>query len=200
MPLLNLKPGYIDKPMIKLNIRKTALHATLLMIFWLIMSGMYDLFHVSLGVFSVITVMLINYGILNYNYFNETENSESGFKYLRLPYYLIFLLKEIIISALKVSYLVLHPKMPIKACIVKFRVNLPNMNAKVLLANSITLTPGTVSIDIKEDNMFIVHSFTNANTAAWMDYVLAREVAKLYSVDPERVIESEEIINSADRL
>lgn len=184
----------------KSGIRKIALHASLLMIFWLIMSGMYDLFHVSLGIFSVICVMLFNHRILKYNYFNEAENSGEGFKYYRLPFYLLFLLKEIIISALKVSYLILHPKMPIKACIVKFRVNLPNMNARVLLANSITLTPGTITVDIQEDNTFIVHSLTSARNNSWIDHGLAHEVAKLYNADVARVVENEEIIHSADRL
>lgn len=183
-----------------LNIRKIALHASLLMMFWLIMSGMYDLFHISLGVFSVIVVMLINYKILNYNYFGEEGNSGKGFRYYRLPYYLLFLLKEIVISALKVAYLILHPKMPIKACVAKFRVNLPNMNARVLLANSITLTPGTVSIDIREDNTFIVHSLTKASDPTWIDYTLAVEVAKLYNIDSTNVVQDEEIINSREQL
>ncbi len=55
---------------------------------------------------------------------------------------------------------VLHPQMPIKPQIVEIEVDLETDVAKVLLANSITLTPGTVTVDI-EGNKFIVHALTD---------------------------------------
>jgi multicomponent Na+:H+ antiporter subunit E len=52
---------------------------------------------------------------------------------------------------------VLHPQLPIKPGIVKVKTNLKSPIARVALANSITLTPGTLSIDITDDGYFYIH-------------------------------------------
>ncbi len=170
------------------------------MAFWLVMSEMFDLFHISLGVLSVITVLWINFKFMNHDCFGEPVDRKTGFNLLRLPVYLLYLIEQIIISALKVAYLILHPRMPVKTCISVFKVDLPDMNSRVLLANSITLTPGTITVDIKEDNTFIVHSLTKAGDPVWMDHSLAVAVAKLYGEDTEKVVSDEVIINSEDKL
>jgi multicomponent Na+:H+ antiporter subunit E len=56
-----------------------------------------------------------------------------------------------------VAYRVLHPSMPIRPGIVKARTRLRSASARTLLANSITLTPGTLSVDVCEDGTFYVH-------------------------------------------
>ncbi|MBN1901414.1 Na+/H+ antiporter subunit E [Candidatus Sumerlaeota bacterium] len=69
--------------------------------------------------------------------------------------YLIVLLIEIIKANFDVAYRVLHPKMPIKPGIVVIKTKLKQDIAKVILANSITLTPGTFTLDIQGDNLLI---------------------------------------------
>jgi len=69
--------------------------------------------------------------------------------------YLFVLLIEIIKANFDVAYRVLHPKMPIKPGIVIIKTELKQDIAKVLLANSITLTPGTFVLDIKGDELLI---------------------------------------------
>ena len=56
-----------------------------------------------------------------------------------------------------VAYRVLHPLMPIRPGIVRARTRLRSASARTLLANSITLTPGTLSVDVCEDGTFYVH-------------------------------------------
>ena len=58
---------------------------------------------------------------------------------------------------LDVAYRVLHPQLPIKPGIVKVKTNLKSPIARVALANSITLTPGTLSIDITDDGYLYIH-------------------------------------------
>ncbi len=53
---------------------------------------------------------------------------------------------------LDVAYRVLHPQLPIYPGIVKVRTKLTTDTALTFLANSITLTPGTMSVDIDKDN------------------------------------------------
>lgn len=69
--------------------------------------------------------------------------------------YIIILFKEIIKANLDVAYRVLHPKMPIKPGIVVIKTHLKSDIAKMILANSITLTPGTFTLDIIDDNLLI---------------------------------------------
>lgn len=170
-----------------------------MMAFWLILSDMYDLFHISLGVISVSTVLWFNSKLRNYNFFDESERRAGQFKILRLFYYVPFLLWEIISSSFRIAYIIIHPKMPMKTAVIKFRTNLPNMNAKVLLGNSITLTPGTVTLQIDGDE-FLIHSLTNEAAEAHIDHSLTVEVAKVYGTDPENVVYHEEIITSQEKL
>jgi len=54
-----------------------------------------------------------------------------------------------------VAYRVIHPKMPIKPGIVKIETNIQSEMGKAILANSITLTPGTFTVDLKDQFLYI---------------------------------------------
>ncbi len=63
----------------------------------------------------------------------------------------------VIKGGLDVGYRVLHPLMPIRPGIVKIRSVLKTDTGRSVLANSITLTPGTLTIDVTDDGVFYVH-------------------------------------------
>lgn len=69
--------------------------------------------------------------------------------------YIPFFIYEVIKANLDVAYRVLHPRLPINPGIVKIKTNLKSEIAQSMLANSITLTPGTMTIDIKDQDMYI---------------------------------------------
>jgi len=69
--------------------------------------------------------------------------------------YIITLFWEIIKANFDVAYRVIHPKMPIKPGIIVIKTRLKSDIAKMLLANSITLTPGTFTVDIIGDELLI---------------------------------------------
>ena len=69
--------------------------------------------------------------------------------------YIIVLFWEIIKANLDVAYRVLHPKMPIRPGIVVIKSRLKSDVAKMILANSITLTPGTFTLDVIGDELLI---------------------------------------------
>jgi multicomponent Na+:H+ antiporter subunit E len=56
-----------------------------------------------------------------------------------------------------VVYRALHPRMPIKPGIVKIKTNLKTDSAITALANSITLTPGTMTVDVTDDGFLYIH-------------------------------------------
>ncbi len=76
-------------------------------------------------------------------------------KIIFLCLYIVVLFKEIIKANFDVAYRVIHPKMPIKPGIIIIQTELKQDLAKMILANSITLTPGTFTLDIDEDKLLI---------------------------------------------
>ena len=68
-----------------------------------------------------------------------------------LPLFLYYVFR----ANFDVAYRVLHPEMPIRPGIVKVRTTLKSDMAKAFLANSITLTPGTLTVDIVGDHLYV---------------------------------------------
>lgn len=69
--------------------------------------------------------------------------------------YVPVLLAYVVRANLDVAYRVLHPALPIRPGIVRAKTSLRSVSGRVLLANSITLTPGTLSVEIKGEYLYI---------------------------------------------
>lgn len=69
--------------------------------------------------------------------------------------YLFIFTWECIKANFDVAYRVLHPAMPIKPGIVKVPLHIKSDIARTMLANSITMTPGTISVDIIGDDLYV---------------------------------------------
>ena len=76
-------------------------------------------------------------------------------RYFWLMIYFFIFIWACIKANLDVAYRVLHPAMPIKPGIVKVKTELKSEFARTILANSITMTPGTISVDIIGDYLYI---------------------------------------------
>ena len=76
-------------------------------------------------------------------------------RYFWFVVYMIVFIWECIKANFDVAYRVLHPAMPIKPGIVKVKISLKTNIAKTTLANSITMTPGTITVDIINDTLYI---------------------------------------------
>jgi len=76
-------------------------------------------------------------------------------RYFWLIIYILILIWECIKANIDVAYRVLHPAMPIKPGIVKVKLNLQSDFARAMLANSITMTPGTITVDIIDDFIYV---------------------------------------------
>jgi multicomponent Na+:H+ antiporter subunit E len=76
-------------------------------------------------------------------------------RYFWLIVYLLVLIWECIKANFDVAYRVLHPAMPIKPGIVKVKLELQSDFARAMLANSITMTPGTIAVDIVGDYLYV---------------------------------------------
>ena len=150
----------------------------IMMGFWILLSGKFDLFHLSLGVLSSALVSFLSADLLMYE--QGKDRLSTG---LRFIMYLPWLMYQIVLSTLHVTFLALHPKMKdqIDPTIVTFKTKLTSNIAKVALANSIPLTPGTITIRV-EDQIFYVHAISR-KAAAGLPGEMEERLAKVFEKD-----------------
>ncbi|MCK4258297.1 MAG: Na+/H+ antiporter subunit E [Halanaerobiales bacterium] len=149
--------------------------AIILYIFWILLSWNFDLQHLLLGL--VISFLVTSFS----ENFLLTPDERPLFSITNFYYFLIFLFKliwEMIKANLKVAYLVLHPKLPISPGMIEFRTRLETDLAKVIYANAITLTPGTLTVEI-EDDLFTVHGLTSSDLESFKDHPFERILLKI---------------------
>lgn len=91
-------------------------------------------------------------------------------------FYVIVLIIEIIKANLSITKLVLAPQIEVEPCLVKFTTPLKTQAARVALANSITLTPGTITVSL-EGNEFLVHAL-NKEIADGLENSLFERILK----------------------
>ena len=144
--------------------------------FWILLSGKFDLFHLTLGILSSALVALLSTDIL----MHDTRKNDRLAIAFRLLSYIPWLLYQIVLSTLHVTFLALHPKMKdqIDPTIVTFKTKLQGSIAQVALANSITLTPGTITIRI-EDGVFYVHAISR-KAAAGLPGEMEERLARVF--------------------
>jgi multicomponent Na+:H+ antiporter subunit E len=135
---------------------KVATFAVML-IFWVVLSGMFDAFHLSLGVVCCLLVAHFSHDLLFYG----DQNAAWGRGVIGLIGYLPWLFYQILLANLDVAYVVLHPRMldKIDPHVVRFKTKLKRPISKVTFAQSITLTPGTITVSIHNDD-FSVYALT----------------------------------------
>lgn len=127
----------------------------ILMVFWVVLSGKFDPFHLSLGGLCSLFVAVRFHDMLFANVRVGDMRTVVG----RFIGYIPWLLRQIFMANIHVASLVLRPKMPIEPRILTFKTKLETDISSVTLANSITLTPGTITVDIRE-NVFHVHALS----------------------------------------
>jgi len=135
---------------------KVATFAVML-IFWVVLSGMFDAFHMTLGVICCLLVAHFSHDLLFYG----DDKAAWGQGILGMIGYLPWLFYQIILANLEVAYVVLHPRMldKIDPHVVRFKTKLKRPISKVTFAQSITLTPGTTTVSIHNDE-FSVYALT----------------------------------------
>ena len=132
----------------------------LLFLTWLLLSGKFDLFHMAMGALSSLLVTIVSNDLL----FQQKKNGlrmRLG-EAMRFIAYCFWLIYQIVIANFHVVGLALSPKFMatnFHPRIFTFKTSLKGDFAKFVLANSITLTPGTVTIRIDKD-IFFIHAIS----------------------------------------
>lgn len=148
--------------------------AIVLMVTWTVWSGhFHEPFLWLLGIASVAFCiwMVRRMRILD----AETAPTQYG---IRPLLYLPYLIKEIAQSNAEVARIVLSPRMPLRRTMVEVRSHQRTEVGRVVFANSITLTPGTVSVRV-EDDQILVHALSYEGAAEDMSGEMDRRVCRM---------------------
>jgi multicomponent Na+:H+ antiporter subunit E len=121
------------------------------LIFWLLLTFEFTVPNIIVGAVSSIISALFFGRVFITNVHKLLEPK----RYFWFIIYLFIFIWECLKANVDVAYRVLHPAMPIRPGIVKVKTTLKSDMAKMFLANSITMTPGTISVDIIGDYLYI---------------------------------------------
>jgi len=160
-----------------------AISTALLMGMWVSLSGHYEPFYVCFGLLSVGIVVYFSRGLMGSVIYKGDGTRAQSFLTLepwhRMVTYLPWLLLAIVRANLQVAWIVLHPRPPINPVIIRFSAPLPSDVAQVTLAQSITLTPGTVTIDL-DGNNYTVHALTPDSAEDLLNGTMQAKVEKAF--------------------
>lgn len=144
----------------------------ILLISWMAWSGIYKPLLIGLGVFSC---LLSLWAASRMGFFRHAMPVRA---LLRLPALWWWLLQEVIKSSLEVARVVLSPSLPIQPELVELVTSEKTDSGRVILGNAITLSPGTVTIDLDEDRL-LVHCLTAASAEGLRSREAERRTARL---------------------
>ena len=123
----------------------------IILILWLLLTWSLAPQEVIVGVALALLLSIMLYDV----FLQGSEKLVQPARYFWFLIYLPVFFYYVVRANLDVAYRVLHPEMPIRPGIVKVRTTLKSDMAKTFLANSITLTPGTLTVDIIGDHLYI---------------------------------------------
>jgi len=145
--------------------------ALALFAFWLLLSASYEAAHVISGAVIAGVVMWLN---------PAGKAPARRVSWLAALSYLPWLLGRILKSGFHVSRLILTPSLPIEPRLIRQKTGLMSDGELVTLGNSITLTPGTITVEVAPGEL-LVHAIDEASCADLTDGVLDAKVTRMFS-------------------
>ncbi|ODS32684.1 MAG: Na(+)/H(+) antiporter subunit E1 [Candidatus Scalindua rubra] len=139
--------------------------------FWILLSGEFTFILITSGIVASLIVAYLSHDV----FIGKADIKVETGRVLRFIKYLPWLLWEIILANVEVAYLVLSPKMLIDPQLVPFKTELKTDLGIVTLANSITLTPGTVTVEANKEE-FIIHAIWQKSAEGIISGEMQRKV------------------------
>jgi multicomponent Na+:H+ antiporter subunit E len=143
---------------------------------WLLWSGYFKTLLLGLGLVSVVACVYLAMRM------RKTDGEGAGFSIIdhihQLATYWPWLLVEIAKSNLDVAKIVLKPTIEVDPVMIRVKASQTTAMGKTIYGNSITLTPGTITVDV-EDDVFLVHALTQAGADGVREGEMDRRVAAL---------------------
>jgi multicomponent Na+:H+ antiporter subunit E len=142
---------------------KRALQAFLqfvvLFVFWLLLSDQYDALFIGMGVVSAALVTYLTHHLVVASLaLGEREVAwRTPTRVWRAVVWAGWMVGRATLAGVQVAYFVLHPRLPLEPGLLRFRAGLQSPAARVMLATSITLVPGTMTVRLDGDE-YLVHA------------------------------------------
>lgn len=149
---------------------------------WLILTGSFHIQEISAGLVISFSLALVNSVRNDCSLLCKIFNPK---RFIALIKYLFIFFFEMIKANIEVAGIVIHPRLPINPGVVRVKTVLKSNFAKMILANSITLTPGTLTVDVQDD-VLLIH---------WIDVVsddideATKEIVHVFEKHLEAVFE-----------
>lgn len=153
--------------------RHTVSIFVVLSLIWLLNSGHYTALLLSLGLLSVLLVVWIAHVMDVVDHESQPVHLALG-----LPLYYLWLLKQLVLSNIDVVKRIWLGNSSISPSMARLPISQRTDMGRVIYANSITLTPGTVAIDLQGD-CIVVHALTADNIAELESGDMDRRVSRL---------------------
>lgn len=149
--------------------------------FWILLSGKFDPWHLGWGIGASLVVSVLTKGLFFKESIPLTRRVRETFRFIL---YLPWLLKEIFKANLHVAYLAWNPRMKelIDPRVIRFKTRLKGDLPKVTFANSITLTPGTITLLLEED-LYYVHAI-DLPSALGLPGEMEERIRKIFETGP----------------
>ncbi len=148
-----------------------------LFVMWLLLSGIYTPLLLTFGAAAALVVVLLMRRM------DRVDGRALDYTFgLRPLAYLPWLLWEIVKANLHVAKVVLTPRLPVRQRLVRVKGAQRTEFAQVVYGNSITLTPGTITLDIR-DGTFLVHALTDEAADGLLEGAMDRKAAWLEGAD-----------------
>lgn len=149
--------------------------------FWMVMSGRTETKFIVYGILTAAVVSWITYPLL------LVPNKDGSKRYFvfgasipKFIGYFFWLMWQLVLANVDVLLATTSQEMAIDPKIVRFYFRADNPMATVVLANSITLTPGTVTVNVTDDGLYEIHALTPGAASGVLDGSMQKKVAELY--------------------
>jgi len=151
--------------------------------FWIILSGRFEVKYLIMGAVSAFIVMYLTQDLAQPDGPKQVRGGLRDYSIVsgigNFFLYFFWLMWSVAQSNLQVAYIVLHPKLPIQPGLLRLRTKLRNRTGHIILANSITLTPGTITIDF-DDGDYSVHALVPGAAQSLLDAKMQSKLERIF--------------------
>lgn len=162
--------------------RTTVVQFLVLFAFWITLSGRFEPLFLGLGVLTALVVTALTHEIAGTCLRSDIAHLPAA----RIPLAVVrgvgfagWMAGRVFVSSLQLAAIAVSPRMPLEPCVLRFHTELRSPLARTVLANSISLVPGTLTVDIDGD-LFVVHALAPSQAEDLIEGRMQNRVAAVF--------------------
>jgi multicomponent Na+:H+ antiporter subunit E len=161
----------------------------LLLLFWVLLSSQMQPLFLIMGAASAAVVTTLTHRHLAAALYSGSPARirDLPLRAWRFAVYGGWLVIRMVAASIQVAYFVVHPRMPLDPAVLRFRTRLRSPLARVMLANTITLVPGTLTIHV-EDDEYLVHALVPSAAADLLAARMQNTIGRMFLEEPDAAV------------